>query len=569
MQVALRPPGRRYDARMRGLLSFPSLLILHAALWASAPLAAAPVQTVCTITVNSADEKETFRRHLPEARYRFVELVERGRPDWLASSCREAVSCDVLVISGHYDGGNEFFSDQLDVREFLPVSELERASCSGSCPGLFSRLKEVYLFGCNTLNPQPQSSASAEIVRSLVREGHPPKEAKRQLQSLAAAHGESSRDRMRQIFKDVPVIYGFSSSAPLGPIAASTLERYLRSSGEREIARGHPSGRLLGYFAPFSMAVAQGMTDKDPHLQARRDMCQFADDRRPVAEKLGFVHRLLQRHSGEARLYLDRIQRLTTTLDAAARQEPPVARALQAIAGDAAARERFLDDARGAEQATVRVRLIDVARDLGWLTEEKRWEELALMLGELLARREVGVPEVGLACSLNERGDLDGAFNRRVVPGSAADDVPHAAVRACLGSAEGRARTLQALLSAAEADVVIAQAYLRHRPITDDAELRGIVAGIAGMAPGDAQVRALESLGRHYLSDREALDTLTDLFAQTPSWDVQNAIAGILIRADRRSLAHTRLLLTLLEQRRSPAPGSSMVDALILRLQTP
>ena len=83
----------------------------------------------------------------------------------------------MLIISGHYDGGNEFFSDRLELREFLPVAELERVSCSDSCPGLFSRLKEVHLFGCNTLNPEPQSSASAEIVRSLVREGHSPKEA--------------------------------------------------------------------------------------------------------------------------------------------------------------------------------------------------------------------------------------------------------------------------------------------------------------------------------------------------------------------------------------------------------
>ena len=192
-------------------------LALHAA---SAPRAAP--KTVCTITVNSPDEKESFRRHLGEKEYRFVELVERGRPDWLDSSCRAGVSCDILVISAHYDGGNEFFPDSLDAREFLPVSELERVSCSGSCPTLFSRLKEVYLFGCNTLNPEPHSGATAELMRSLVREGYTKEKAERELQSLAAAHGESSRDRMRQIFNGVPVIYGFSSSAPLGPIAGTT-----------------------------------------------------------------------------------------------------------------------------------------------------------------------------------------------------------------------------------------------------------------------------------------------------------------------------------------------------------
>ncbi|WP_298825699.1 hypothetical protein [uncultured Piscinibacter sp.] len=530
---------------------------------------AAELQTVCTITVNSADEKESFRRHLPPARYRFVELVERGRPDWLASACREDVSCDVLVVSGHYDGGNEFFSDQLEVREFLTVSELERVSCSGSCPSLFSRLKEVHLFGCNTLNPHPQSAASAEIVRSLVREGHAPKEAKRQLESLSTAHGENSRDRMRQIFKDVPVIYGFSTKAPLGPIAASTLDRYFRAGGAREIGRGHPSGRLLGYFAPFAMTAAQGMTEKDPHLQARRDMCRFADERLSEATKLGFVHELLRRPSASARLYLDRIQRLTNGLDEPTRRSPAVARALEGIARDGTARARFLDEIRAFEPSTERVRMVDVARDLGWLSEEQRWEQFALMLGELQDRRVVGVPEVGLACSLNEQGDLDGAFNRRVVPGSAADDVPHAAMRACLGSAEGRARTLEALRSAKEAEVLIAQTYLRHRPITDAQELRQVVAGITRMEPGEAQVRALESLGRHYVSDAEVLKMLTQLFAQTPSWSVQTAIAGILIRADRRSIAAPELLRTLVEKRQSSSEGNNMVDALIHRLQSP
>src|SRR3954468_4542328 len=119
---------------------------------ASAFNARAEKSTVCTITVNSPDEKEMFRRSLPEDQFDFVELVEHGRPDWLASACRQKVQCDVLVISGHFDAGTEFYSDRPGTREFLPVEEMERVSCSDSCPSLFSQLKEVYLFGCNTLN---------------------------------------------------------------------------------------------------------------------------------------------------------------------------------------------------------------------------------------------------------------------------------------------------------------------------------------------------------------------------------------------------------------------------------
>src|SRR5437660_3647692 len=221
-------------------------------------------KTVCSITVNSPDEKEAFRRSLPPDRYQFVELVERGRSDWLESACRQGIKCDVLVISGHYDGGNEFFSDQLDAREFLPVAEMERVSCSDSCPGLFSQLKEVYLFGCNTLNPEANASASAEIGRSLIRSGHSRAEADRLSRALSARHGESSRDRMRLIFKDVPVIYGFSSVAPLGPTAASFLGRYFQSAGTGEVGSGRTSTRLLNQFSGHSLVVANGLTDPDP-----------------------------------------------------------------------------------------------------------------------------------------------------------------------------------------------------------------------------------------------------------------------------------------------------------------
>src|SRR6266404_8950325 len=206
-------------------------------------------KTVCSITVNSPDEKEAFRRSLPPNRYQFVELVERDRSDWLESACRKGIRCDVLVISGHYDGGNEFFSDQLETREFLPVAEMERVSCSDSCPGLFSQLKEVYLFGCNTLQAQPVRSASGEIARSLIRSGYSPAEAERQSQVLSERHGESNRDRMRLIFKDVPVIYGFSSKAPLGATAGPMLDRYFQPGSSAEIGSGRASLKLLASFA--------------------------------------------------------------------------------------------------------------------------------------------------------------------------------------------------------------------------------------------------------------------------------------------------------------------------------
>src|SRR3982074_4413 len=279
---------------------FLLLTALLAAVWAHD--ANADKKTVCSITVNSPDEKDAFRRSLPANKYEFVELVERGRSDWLESACRQGIRCDVLVISGHYDRGNEFFSEHLEAREFLPVAEMERVSCSDSCPGLFSQLKEFYLFGCNTLNPEALRSASAEIGRSLVRSGYSRADAERLSRARGARHGESSRDRMRLIFKDVPVIYGFSSKAPVGPTAAAMLDRYFQSGVSGEVGGGRASAKMLGRFAANSMVVASGLSDSDPYAAHRRDVCQFSDDRLSPAQKLDFVHQLLGREMAEVRM---------------------------------------------------------------------------------------------------------------------------------------------------------------------------------------------------------------------------------------------------------------------------
>lgn len=552
---------------MHSLSNVLVLLCIPAAVLA--PLAAlAEEQTVCTITVNSADEKDAFRRHLPAGKYRFVELVERHRPDWLASACNAAIACDVLVISGHYGAGNEFFSDALEAREFLPIGELERVSCSGSCPSLFSRLKEVHLFGCNTLNPHAQHGATAEIARSLVREGRSPVEADRLARLLNAGHGESSRDRMRLVFKDVPVIYGFSSSAPLGPTAASALGRYFQATGTGEIGNGHASTRLLAHFAGQGMVVTRGMTDADPHADMRHDVCKFADDRLSDAQRLAFVHELLQRPTAEARMLLDRIEGYVRALDEGRRREPGVARALDRIAHDAATRARYLAFARDADQLEVRARMLAVAHNLGWLSANERRDELLRMLGELLARERVVGSEVDLACTLNKDHVLDGGLGG-LVSGPSRNGVGHAAVRACMGSAEDHARVLQGLVSPADADVRIAQVYLHHRPIADIDELRATTAAIARMSGSEAQVRALDVLAQHYLADRESLETLAQLYSRTRSSLVQSAIAGVLIRADPGAMAGGDLLRRLHDDRLQSSAGDSMVDALIRRLQLP
>jgi hypothetical protein len=540
-----------------------------AALAAGALLVHAPAfadkTTVCTITVNSADEREVFRRHLPSDRYQFVELVERGRSDWLAAACRKGVRCDVLVISGHFDGGDEFYSDRVDARESLPVAEMERVSCGDACPGLFSQLKEVYLFGCNTLNPDSLHAARDEIARSLVAAGHPKADVDALAQMLAARYADSNRDKMRAIFKDVPVIYGFSSKAPLGASAGPMLERYFQTGEGPAVGSGQPSAKLLGLFAPSSMTVANGVGDADPQAGYRRDLCTFVDDRMTKGERLAFVHALLNRDMAEARLFLDQIERALDALSDADRAVPDIAPVLATIASDAAARAHYLGYLRNLADAELRTRMIDVASRLGWLTAPQRFAELTRMIDDRLRATDVGARDVEAVCRLNLRHRLDGLLPTLAV--SHGRSVAVSAILACLGDREAHAALLDALTSAPAPDVAIAQVYLRHHPIADPAELRALAMRIGRMRDASAQVRVLDTLADHPVTDVESLESLVRLFPLTKSVGVQRAIAGVLIRSDYGAIAKPELVRALREKRLKSPDGQDLIDILIRRMQ--
>ncbi|HTS21345.1 MAG TPA: hypothetical protein VMN79_05980 [Casimicrobiaceae bacterium] len=528
--------------------------------------ARADPKTVCTITVNSSDEREAFRRSLPADKYRFVELVERGRPDWLASACRQRIRCDVLVISGHYDGRDEFYSDRPGATAFLPVEEMERASCTPSCSGLFSQLKEVYLFGCNTLNPDALKRLSGEVPRSLVREGRSPAEAARLTRSLASLHGGSSRDRMRLIFDHVPVIYGFSAKAPVGPVAGSMLGSYFRAGGAADVASGRLSSRLLEHFASSSMAVASGLAATEPLAALRDDVCRFSDDALAPEQKLAFIHSLLDRDMAEVRPFLDRIERYASALPGAGEATPAVSQELVEIAHDESARSRFLAFARDADQPSVRARMIALAQRLGWLSPEEERAQLTTLLRERL-EGNVSPADVELACGLDDDHALDAELPALAAASPPVRSVGQAAMLACLNSADARRQVLPAVVSPRDDDFEIAQVLLRHRPLDDAGEARTITAAIADAGDARVQVRALSALAGQHLSDPRSLEELTRLYpvAQTPG--VQVAIAGVLLRSDYDSIASPEVVQTLRESRLRSGSDPDVVDVLIRRLE--
>jgi hypothetical protein len=141
--------------------------------------------------------------------------------------------------------------------------------------------------------------------------------------------------------------------------------------------------------------------------------------------------------------------------------------------------------------------------------------------------------------------------------------VAHAAALACAGIPESRAHVLQALTLATTPKVE----SRRFTWYTDVNEFRSVATGIPRMSGSTAQVRALYTLGRQRLSDRQTLDELARLFPVAESVDVQRAIAAVFIRSDYQLLDKAEFVRVLSQFRLKSPSGDDIIDILIRRLR--
>ena len=98
-------------------------------------------------------------------------------------------------------------------------------------------------------------------------------------------------------------------------------------------------------------------------------------------------------------------------------------------------------------------------------------------------------------------------------------------------------------------------------------ELRNVADAIARMSDVSAQVRALDTLADHRVTDPQALGELARLFPVARTIDVQRAIAGVLIRSDYEAMDTPELARTLREHRFKSRDGRDLIDVLIRRLE--
>jgi hypothetical protein len=266
-----------------------------------------------------------------------------------------------------------------------------------------------------------------------------------------------------------------------------------------------------------------------------------------------------------ARMAFVRVEKFLEGLPVSTREDAAFVAARSEIAADAVSRDSYLSLVRATVDPALRVRMADVARDIGWLDEAGHRAELARTIHDMVAADAIDFGEVDLICALNKDDALATELRLFKVATMAPSAASRAAAGACLGDAGARASALRALASTDERDVRMAQAFLRHRPITDASELREVAAGIVAMKPSAAQVRALETLARHHVADAEVLERLAALYSRARSADVQRAIAEIFLRSDLGAVDAHALAVRL---QRDRVGRDGLVDTLIQRLSS-
>lgn len=256
---------------------------------------------VCSLTINSADEIETFKKFLPLKDFQFIELVPSTDPNqqdieehWFNKVCQQDYRCDILVVSGHFAGlffGKSGFS--------LPLELLEEKTCGGSCPGILSQVKEIFLFGCNTLADKTKDRRThTEYLQVLLDDGLARETAEQVVAARYSPLGTPFHARMNFIFKGSHTIYGFDELSPLGPQAREPLENYFSAINQKfgsysaylnnEGWKRKQNTELLTAFAHTSLNQAQISLENET-LEQRlffNNKCLLYDNTKPFNERM-------------------------------------------------------------------------------------------------------------------------------------------------------------------------------------------------------------------------------------------------------------------------------------------
>lgn len=241
-------------------------------------------KTICSVTVNSEDERQLFRSELGSDKYNWVELLP-GREDnrfivrdnsWLQKACVAKIKCDILVLSGHF--AESFIGDS---GFEVAAQDLHDAACTTGCDDFFKSVKEVYLFGCNTLASKKQDARSVDqYVKILTEDGLGPHKAQRVAARRYTPYGVDYATEMKSIFSNATGIYGFPSVGPSGKSVARPLKNYLQAM--RAGTDGDQFAIFSKYLGSLGMQKTTGL--KSTMCESRNSVMQNMKSYHDVVE---------------------------------------------------------------------------------------------------------------------------------------------------------------------------------------------------------------------------------------------------------------------------------------------
>jgi len=373
-------------------------------------------KNVCSITINSNHEINAFKKTLSKDKWNYIELTdyqpERSSDEtaWFKSACREKVSCDLLIISGHFAGT---FFGQSDFR--LPIEELELNTCNQACNGIINNPKEVFLFGCNTLASKDKDMRTPEeYLQVLIEDGFSNEQARQVVAFRYSDFGDSFKSRMAQVFTNTPRIYGFSSKGPSGKNVDTPLKNYLKDSKadyenfseSSEQAGVEKNEKLFSALKGSAIAQTAGMSFLDAErAKSERPYCYLSNEKNSRKDKLLYIKQVLS--AGRALTIIPYIKKYITEIKG---QNPTLPSEVKTLLGDLKSNQKVMNDFKkilSLDNRTyfkIKMDIIVLMKDLSMITESEYADQIKKVVD---FNKEITLEQKDRICSSGVQLDVE------------------------------------------------------------------------------------------------------------------------------------------------------------------
>ena len=369
--------------------------------------------TVCTITINSDDEKKIFQKALKND-FNFIELTNGDKnEDWFQNACEKKISCNILVVSGHF--GGSFFGSS-DYR--LSLNTLQRKSCQTSCDGILKKPQEVFLFGCNTTaGKNADHRTPQEYTNILISDGFSRPQAELMSAFRYSSIGQETKDRMKQVFPNSR-IYGYHSQAPSGKNIRDRLNNYFNSIPNSDY-KAH-----LDKFPTEDENLLWSEAMKNQYIRSingsgkvDNPFCILEDEDARVDQKLSWVNSVLK-DKEKSLAYIpiinDYLKDLEKKFGESWDHFPKYAQSVMELIQmnkEAKKQVSLILEKPMLGILSVQVQVLGFAKRVGWYSEKKYSSKLNNLLGKLF-KKNLDNDKMDMFCSLR----VDARLSLEILP---------------------------------------------------------------------------------------------------------------------------------------------------------